>query len=120
MPTEAEFLDLYPEFDTVPAALLTMYFNLALKKVSQDVFGDVYTVAVYLFLAHILTISGYGGSGGSTASGPVVMEKVGDITIKYADVSYSSGDEFYGRSKYGVLFSDIAREFILTMNVARC
>lgn len=99
--TSADFLASYPQFDTnvIPAAVLTMYVNLANASIQEARWHDAWYVAMGWFIAHFCTLYLQGSAApGSPAAqvmaaaearGLKTSKSVGDVSvgIDYADIA---------------------------------
>ena len=93
--------------------------NLILADVASEVrsyvFGSKQEQGQRYLAAHYLSLIESGDSGGNSgASGPVEMEKVGDVQTKYANNSSDFKDlSRYDETKYGRLFMNVRRGCVL-------
>lgn len=102
-PTAETFKARYPEFSSVPDALVTLVLADAIADVGETWVERDRARAQMLLCAHMLTLEGWparatGEGGGGASSGPVKREKVGDVEVEYAGVSGSTGLGAYGGS----------------------
>lgn len=109
-PTTAEFKIIFEEFSDVADARLDYYLAQAKLQVSEIEFDTVYTHAVYLRLAHSLTLMNPDTAG----LGSLSSEKAGDVQYSYAAIS---GDELLGQTKYGQEFIELRKEHIVAVLV---
>ena len=105
-PTTTEFRDVFPEFADVSASRLDYYLAQSILQVSEKEFAEVYTHAVYLRLAHSLTLLDPDTAG----LGSLSSEKAGDVQYSYAAIA---GDELLGQTKYGQQFIELRKEHIV-------
>jgi hypothetical protein len=105
----ADFKALFPEFSDTPNSAITVLIPLANSFVNENQWGEVRAVqAVQLLVAHFLKELGTGSDPGDIASdvsGPVTMEKVGDISRSYGALNtsakYSAQDQAFLTTTYG-------------------
>lgn len=107
MPSLSEFKTLYPEFEAQPGytdALATALMARAQACLSEDSWGDLYSDGVYTLTGHMLALRLVSVRFGSGVSGPVVAEKLRNVSVTYANglAGASSGDAGLARTQYGV------------------
>ncbi len=99
------FKCLAPEFKNVPNSTLDKLSPLAENCVDKDVYGDSFDHALALLVAHMLTMSGRGGTGGA-----VTMEKVGDLQRQFATVTGLKNS--IDMTSYGQEFKRVSRKIV--------
>lgn len=115
--TVDEFLAIFPEFgDPVkyPRARIQMYLTLATTRVSECMWGNVYSTGLALFAAHYLATLGSasGATGAGVVAGEVASKKVGDVQVTYASTSNRSADAGWWNSTiYGRQWWDLFKSF---------
>lgn len=86
------------------------------SEVKSDVFGSKQEQGQRYLAAHYLSLADSGASGGNSgASGPVEMEKVGDVQVKYGSSNLMDATR-YDETKYGRLFMNVRKGCILNFN----
>ena len=86
------------------------------SEVRADVFGSKQEQGQRYLAAHYLSLIESGDSGGSSgASGPIEMEKVGDIQTKYASSNLNDMSR-YDETKYGRIFMNIRKGCVLSFD----
>jgi hypothetical protein len=107
MPVRDILLDIAPEFATQDEAALARidrFIGYAQGELTADAWGAKLDMATALLAAHKLTLAGKGGS----ASGPVIAEKVGDMSVTYADPTTTNGGlDPLDASSYGGQFKQL-------------
>lgn len=103
--TQANVLLIAPELSTVSQDLWDMILSDVNNIVDSSIFGTFTEVAARYLAAHQLTLL-QPGTAGSNSSGPVIEEKVGDVTYKYMNttVKVNTSESDYFRTKYGRTF----------------
>lgn len=96
------FIALFPEFASTGTVRCALVAEQAQLYVSEGVFGASAEHALMLYTAHLLTL--WNRTGGQ---GPVVMDKVGDLTTQYAAPMLTAKD--MDSTAYGLQFSKLAR-----------
>jgi len=97
----AEFKELFPEFAGKSDDSIQFALDCVVENVSEAVFGNCYKRAVYLLLAHTVTMQGRGGS-----SGPVTSESVGSLSRSYGSTTSSS---YLSQTGYGTQYLGLVR-----------
>lgn len=112
-PTQKEFLTIFSEFTCEDSGKVEFLFDIAKSRVSETNFCDErsYRMAVYLILAHTLTIL----RPGCAENGKVSSEKVGDISVSYDTTS--GGDNEFSSTQYGLQYLRLIKENTLTVRV---
>lgn len=106
MISKETFLAVFTGFSSVDNTRLEYYLEQAQNQVDESAFGVNYTHAVYLRLAHMLTLLDPSTAG----QGPVTSEKAGDVQYSY---SYIAGEESLSQSKYGLEFMELRKENVV-------
>lgn len=116
--TQANVLRIAPELSTVDQDLWDLILADVDNIVSFSIFGIFTEVAARYLVAHELTIL-QPGTAGSNSSGPVIEEKVGDVTYKYMNttVKVNTSDSDYFRTKYGRTFVSYRNKCIANFRV---
>jgi len=115
--TVGEFLAIFPEFNDpakYPPARIQMYLTLAGTRVSECMWGDVYSTGLALFAAHYLATLGsaVGATGAGSVTGEVASKKVGDVQVTYATTSNRSNDAgWWNSTMYGRQWWDLFSSF---------
>lgn len=116
--TDQTFLAAFPEFNNAsqyPYPQRQFWFNLALKNLDPNRWGDYYELGVYLFTAHHLSILGGDNRGKAGRPGqvpyPTTSKSVGSVSVGY-DTSIlstlvSQGAGFWGLSMYGMRLNQL-------------
>lgn len=117
----AQFRLDFPEFaDTVryPDSQITFWATIAELQTSSDVFGDMYTQAVKLYVAHEITLAAQskaaGAAGGVPGSqGGIANSKtVGSVTVSYDSQSTSEKNAgWWNLTNYGKQYFRLLRMF---------
>lgn len=93
---------IYKEFAAESDPRLVAVSDQARNYVSEGVFGSKAEHALSLYTAHLLLLSARGGSG------PLTMEKVGDLQNQYAAPMLNAHE--LNATGYGAQFSKLARQ----------
>lgn len=104
----SDVTDVAPEFAGVQDDTIQEFIDIAALIVGPA-WGKKRDKGIAVLAAHFLKDMGYGGggNGSSSASGPVTMEKVGDLQKSYGTVALSGGsasDQLLTMTKYGRMF----------------
>lgn len=98
--------------------IMKSMIELARQFVCEEKWSLKALQAIAIMTAHLLTEMGYGdGSTGSATSGPVTMEKVGDLQRSYAALSsnnFSVSEQLLATTKYGRLFLALRKTIPVT------
>jgi hypothetical protein len=97
----AEFKQLFPEFAGKTDDSLQFALDCVIENVSEGVFGACYKRAVYLLLAHTVTMQGRGG-----ASGAITAESVGSLSRSYGSLTSRS---FLTLTGYGTQYLGLVK-----------
>jgi hypothetical protein len=97
----AEFKELFPEFAGKSDESLQFALDCVVENVSEAVFGECYKRAVYLLLAHTVTMQGRGG-----ATGAITSESVGSLSRSYGSLTSTS---FLTLTGYGTQYLGMVR-----------
>lgn len=115
----SQFRSDFPEFADAaryPDAMLTMWAGIGEKVTSADRFGDLFSHAVELFVAHNIVLasgnveaSATGGSpGGKTGS--IQQKKVGSVSVTYNnEASMLPGAGHWNLTTYGKQYIQLSR-----------
>lgn len=99
--------DIAPELSTTDAtaiARVDRFIAYAAAELTADTWGDRLDMATALLAAHKLTLTGKGGN----ATGPVVSERAGDLSVGYANpVSAQDGLDPLDTTAYGIQFKQL-------------
>ena len=95
-----EFLAIFPEFSSIGEIRLEYYFDLTIPQVGESAFGTCYAQAIYLLLAHNLTMI----DPSRATEGAKASEKVGDLAVSYDTSSGKSADSELNQTQYGKQF----------------
>lgn len=111
-PTPAQFKARFPEFGTVPDALIE-----AIIDEQEPQFGETWierdrAPALMYLVAHLLTTQGYpadtaGDASGNVTRGPMKRRKVGDVEVEYAGRAGTAGGgtgNGYDTTSYGLMY----------------
>lgn len=111
-----EFRALFTEFadeEKFPDSVITFWFGIAENLTSADRFGALYQHALYLYVAHKLSL-GYAvqkaaqvGNYGRT-DGDVVSKRVGDVSVNFANAGDTSEGEL-STTAYGRAYLDLCK-----------
>lgn len=102
--------ELFPEFESEPDSRISILISIASKSVSEGVWGDLTDPATGYLTAHLLAMSKRGASGGS---GPVTMEKVGELSRGYGQLSVDGNAEL-ASTVYGAEYLRLRRMILVT------
>jgi|GEM_PF-5943406 len=105
------FKQIFDEFASAKAAKLDYYFEQAQRQVDETAFGESYEHAVYLRLAHMLTLL---SEKEKASSGHVSAERVGDISYSYA---FITGEDSLSQTQYGIEFIELRKENVVAVVV---
>jgi len=116
--TQANVLSIAPELSTISQDLWDLVLTDVNNIVDSSIFGIFTEVAARYLAAHQLTLL-QPGTPGSNASGPVIEEKVGDVTYKYMNttVKVNMSESDYSRTKYGRTFISYRNKVIPSIRV---
>lgn len=89
-----------PEFDALDSTRVQMFIDYAAEMVCALEFGGSFDLAHTLMTCHMLKMNPE--TGGSSASGDVSSEKVGDLARTYAMADYSSLSATLASTRYGL------------------
>ena len=98
-----DFKIVFPEFASLSDASVEFVFECVVDNVSETVFGTCYRRAVYLLVAHNLTMQARGG-----AVGAITSESVGSLSRSYGGTTSAS---FLAMSGYGIQYLSLVRLF---------
>lgn len=109
--TKQDITNVAAEFAAVPESTVDIFIEYARDLVSEKVWGTKKAKQGIVWLTcHFMSQVGLGTSGsgaGGGASGPVTMEKVGDLQRSYGTTALTSSsamDQLLSSTKYGQLF----------------
>lgn len=119
----AQFRLDFPEFADVscfPNAMITLWSSIGEKRISQDVWDDLWLHGVQLFTAHNIVLASKnlkdanrGAQIGVGVNGVVSSKSVGDASISYdnsaATVSMDPKDGHWNMTVYGRQYIDLVR-----------
>lgn len=106
MAVDASFVkDIAPDLASEVDARVERFIELAALSVNRTTFGAKADLATAVYAAHLMTLSNRGGA----AAGPVVSERVGDVSRSYAAPS-TKDDGALDSTNYGKWFKQIRRE----------
>ena len=105
-PNVETFRDIFPEFEEVTKRRADYFLAKTMKRVSPNEFGDLYDHAVYLLLAHTLTLT----DPENAPYGAITSEKVGDVSYTYGN-SMEEGN--LSLTKYGQEYVELRKENIV-------
>lgn len=115
----AEFREIFKEFDAenFPDSAVEFFLQIALNYVDKARFGNIYNNALFLYLAHNLSIYNSGQAAaraGSIGSGgrAIASKSVGSVSITYdnsSDVVSGAGD--LNATTYGRQFLQLQKMF---------
>lgn len=104
MVTFQQFVIRFPEYAGVPEDRFNMFRDDAVLEMGTDNgrWLNVYDVAQYYLIAHMLVVAGMQATGDLTAVGPLRTTEVDDVVVEYAvsKTMENSFDEYLGTS-YG-------------------
>jgi len=117
----ADFRAAFPEFAstvTYPDAMLNFWASVAEKMVVEDIWQDMYTNAIYLYVAHEITLarqnvkaSTTGGTPGQSG-GPAQSKAVGAVSVSYDSQVTSEKDAgWWNLTTYGKQFFRLQQMF---------
>ncbi len=117
----ADFRAEFPEFASTaiyPDAQVTFWATIAEAQVVYDIWTDLYTFGVKLYVAHEITIAAQnvkavavGGSPGQ-AGGIANSKTVGAVSVSYDSATQSEKDAgWWNRTTYGQQFYRLVRVF---------
>lgn len=106
MITWNQVLDLAPELSTVPPGTRAFILEAVALQVNETAWGDRYDLGCTLLAAHMGTNS---LRGGSTPSGAVQSESVGDVSVTYAAGSTSTTASGTSTTTYGTDYARLVR-----------
>jgi hypothetical protein len=122
--TYEDVIKVAPEFATLAEDVegqtqIEDQIELARLFVSEDKWGTGHKTvkAISLVSAHLLKVLGFGNTQGSTVSGPVTMEKVGDLQRSYSQLSMdkmSVSEGLFSQTSYGRTFLLLRKTLIIT------
>jgi hypothetical protein len=129
----ATFRILFPEFDSVSDAEVTVYLDLA-DDLSEDEWGDCYAQAALLYSAHLLSLSQIRRAAASTSTDGfvVVPNSSGSMTSATADglsVGFaiptvvqngSDRDAWLNQTPYGQQYSALKRSCLSKGRLNSC
>lgn len=100
----------FPEFASLSNAYIELFITNAEVFANPDAFCSLSQVnmAVSYMTAHLLKSTGEGSSAG--ASGPLTMEKVGDLQRQFANIS-KAGD-WLSTTGYGVAYLALRKTIV--------
>lgn len=108
-PLRSDLLALFPELtpeSTEGMARLDLFLNLAGKRINRCAYGELADFAQQLMAAHMLALSGRGGSG---AVGAVTSERVGDLQVTYAaTMGGAAGQGSLSSTTYGAQLEELS------------
>lgn len=120
--TESEFLDMYPQFATVPPSYLQMILEQANAAISENRWHTKWRHAVGLYVAHYCTLylktkPPEGASDAAVArkadgAGNVSSKSVGGVSVSYGAAEGASDLTGYGtwkETEYGLQLATMAR-----------
>lgn len=121
--TQDDFLACYPQFtELIPEGMLATYVQLGNDCVSEKLFGQMWRVAVGLFIAHFVTLYLQSMRGAGTDVNDVLAAAAaaGVVTSESADgVSHSMDNSMLGQdlngwaafklTTFGVQFASLAK-----------
>lgn len=108
-PDAAGFKALFTRFAAMSDDAVNVWIVQAALRFSSAAFGAQWTMAVYLYVAHQLTVF-TGDSGESEVRGPVTSESVGDVSRSYGSISIENVPESlseFTTTRYGVQLINI-------------
>lgn len=100
-----------PEFNNLPDAVVTGWFNTAQVYLAADlpaISASKLDLGIALYAAHLCWLTKYPGQGGASR-GPITEEKDGDRSKKYELIINSAS--WLGQSLYGQAFSNLTGIF---------
>lgn len=104
----ASLLKIAPEFEEADKNQVNVFLDIAKTVINEAVFGNKYEYAVLLMAAHFLTLTPVAGDGG-----PISQQKVGNISVTYADVTIKNNEEL-SQTPYGVMYLTLRRTILVT------
>lgn len=109
---------LFPEFAGETDARIDLFIGFAGNSINAAVWGTLTDQATSYLTAHLLSRANSGGAGG----GPVTMEKVGDLSRSYGQMSGETADYLgeLGLTAYGVEFGRLRRQIPVTPMITGC
>lgn len=108
-------------FASLSDETVNTWISLALRRLSESVFGDDYDDAVTFWTLHQLAQSSVMSGSAGGAGGSVTSMSVGSVSVSYGSVANSNESNFSSTS-WGRLFLDIANTHapgIMVANYAR-
>lgn len=116
--TPEDVTNVAPEFKNVEDETIEVYIDIARDFVCVSKWGEKKGKhAIILMTAHMMKDLGIGSNESSSASGPVTMEKVGDLQRSYASASLTGGstsDQLLATTKYGRQFIMLRKTLVIT------
>lgn len=107
-----------PEFAAVEDSEVQSYIDIAQEFICESKWGEVKAKkALMLLTCHFLKDMGLGAGGSSSASGPVTMEKVGDLQRSYGSATLSKGstsEQLFLTTKYGRAYILLRKTLVIT------
>lgn len=109
--TVDEFLTIYPQFKSVDPGIISFYIKIASSSLSYDLYGDVWEMAMGLFIAHYLTLWLKASNGidedtpiakvlnQSLSLGLLASKSAGDLSLSYDFSSILSDLDGWGAWK---------------------
>ena len=115
--TRADFLQMYPNFDTIPEVVLQTFIDLAQSSIKEARYGPSWRLCIGLFIAHFCALWQQNmnldpSDDGVMRSSLVASESAGDVSISY-DNSLLNQDLIgwagWKLTTYGQQFASLAK-----------
>lgn len=108
LPTPEEFKTRYPSFSGVADETIEAAIDEATRFVDETWIEGDYKTAIMLYVAHVLSLEGLGGSGGISASTAVRRLKSGTWEMERFGSNTSSGStSSFASTTYGQRFMEL-------------
>ena len=119
-PTYADFIALFPEFTDVDQVFVETWLSVTRQKISQDVFQELYPMAVYYLLAHTVSTQKVLQANEGVDKGLITSESIGDVSVSYSQPSTGSAEtDNYVTTSYGREYLSLRKMKVLNMAVVR-
>jgi len=118
--TPADVKSTAPEFSAVSDPTIEIYIDVARTFVCESKWGTKKAkFAIQYMTAFLMADLGLGSDGGvkSNVSGPVTMERVGDLSRSYGTVNFNGGsasEQILSANKYGRMFIMLRKTLLIT------
>ena len=103
--TNADIINVAPELVSVSTGRIDSFIAFAAPYVNINIWGEKADFAHSLLTAHLLTLSNKGGATNVTS------EKVGDLSVSYADPTADQGLE---STAYGSMFVQLRKSLLIS------